>query len=176
MSRKQLEAILGDRAIADTEKLLAGNEGAIEFWSRFCSLSAPQLSAPQGFGTALREIRDAVIESLDRKAAAPLEVIPVSQRFLNASAVARALQAAAEEYNFATRSANATITAKKASLEGVSAEQSLRELRTLKATKARQGGECLRACTEYAEAVSSKERLEAKKSAAKKKLEEPQKL
>ena len=30
--RKQLEAILGDRAIADTEKLLAGNEGAIEFW------------------------------------------------------------------------------------------------------------------------------------------------
>ena len=170
--RKQLETLFGDRAIADTEKPIASNVGAVEFWSRFCSFSAPQLSAPQGFGTSLREIRDAAIESLDRKTAAPLEVIPASQRFLNAFAVVRALQAAVEEYNLAARSANATITAKQASLEGVSVEQSLRELRTLKAIKARQEEECSRACTEHAEAMEAKERLEGKKSTAKKQLEE----
>jgi wobble nucleotide-excising tRNase len=170
--RKQLETLLGERAIADTEKPLASNEAAIEFWSRFCALSAPQLSAPQGFGASLREIRDAAIETLDSKIAAPLEVIPVSQRFLNALAVLRALQSAAEEYNLAVRSANATITAKKASLEGVSAEQSLRELQTLKAIEARQEEQCSKACKEHAEGLKNKEHLEERKTAAKKKLEE----
>ena len=37
--RKQLEILFGDRAIADTEKPIASNEGAVEFWGRFCSLS-----------------------------------------------------------------------------------------------------------------------------------------
>lgn len=96
----------------------------------------------------------------------------MSQRFQNALAVVRALQSSAEEYNFAARSANATITAKKASLEGVSVEQSLRELQTLKAIKARQGEECSKACKEHAEGVKKKEYLEDKKSAAKEKLEE----
>ena len=54
----------------------------------------------------------------------------------------------------------------------MSVEQSLRELRTLKAIKARQEEECSRACAEHAVAVETKERLEGKKSAAKKKLEE----
>jgi wobble nucleotide-excising tRNase len=170
--RKQLEALIGDRVIADTEKPLASNEAAVEFWSRFCSLPAPHLSAPQGFGTSLREIRDAAIETLDRKTAAPLEGIPVSQRFLNALAVARALQSAADEYNLAALYSNATITAKKASLEGVSVEQSQRELRALKAIEARQGEECFKACTEHAEGMEEKERLEGRKSAAKEKLEE----
>jgi wobble nucleotide-excising tRNase len=170
--RKQLEALFGDRAIADAEKPLASNEAAVEFWSRFCSLSAPELSAPQGFGTSLREIRDAAIETLDRKIAAPLEVIPVSQPFLNALVAVQALQSAAEEYNLAVRSANETINAKKASLEGVSVEQFLGELRTLKAIKARQEEECSKACKEHTEGVRKKESLEEKKSAAKEKLKE----
>lgn len=170
--RKQLDLLLGDRAIADAEKPIASNEAAVEFWSRYCSLGVPLLSAPQGLSASLREIRDAAIEVLDRKAAAPLEVIPASQRFLNAFAVVQALRAAADEYNTAAGSANVIIIAKKASLEGVSAEQTLRDLQKLKATKTRQSEECSKACADHAEATNKKERLEEKKSAAKKKLEE----
>jgi wobble nucleotide-excising tRNase len=170
--RKQLDPLFGDRAIAETEKPIASNEAAVEFWSRYCNLSVPQLSAPQGFGASLREIRDAAIDVLDRKTAAPLEVFPVGQRFLNAFAVVQALRAAADEYNTATRAANLIITAKKASLEGVSVEQTLRDLQRLKAIKTRQGEDCSKACTDHAEEAKKKEHLERKKSAAKEKLKE----
>ena len=170
--RKQIDLLFGDRTIADAEKPIMSNEAAAEFWSRYCSLSVPQLSVPQGFGTSLSEIHDAAIEILDLKIAAPLEIFPAGQRFLNALAVGQALRAAADEYNIKVRSANVIITAKKASLVGVSVEQTLRDLQRLKAIKTRQGEDCSKACTDHAEEANNKELLEEKKSAAKVKLEE----
>jgi wobble nucleotide-excising tRNase len=169
--RKQVDLLFGDRAIADAEKPIVSNEAAAEFWSRYCILSVPQLSAPQGFGTALREIRDAAIEMLDLKIAAPLEIFPAGQRFLNALTVGQALGAATGEYNIKVRSANVTVAAKKASLEGVIVEQTLRDLQRLKAIKTRQSEVCSKTCADHAAETNKKELLEDKKLAAKEKLE-----
>jgi wobble nucleotide-excising tRNase len=169
--RDTYSVLLGDRAIADIEKILDGNVAATEFWGRYCTVVAPQLSAPQGVGRVLREWRDAAMSLCDRKAAAPLEVVPPDQRYLTAFAVVQALLASAIEYNAAVRVANATITAKKTSLESASVDQIQRELQKLKATKARHTPDCVKACDEHAAEVKKKETLEGKKTEARDKLD-----
>lgn len=134
--RNMLSTLFGERAITDIEKTIAGNEAAAEFWSRYCSVAAPQLS-PQGVASSLREVRETAIALCDRKAATPLEIVPIDQRYLNAFAVVKALLASAEEYNDAARAANVTIAAKKASLEGANVDQILRDMQRLRATKTR---------------------------------------
>jgi wobble nucleotide-excising tRNase len=169
--RTLLSTLFGDRAIADAEKPIASNDAAAEFWNRYCSVVAPQISSPQGFGASLREMRDAAIALIDRKAAAPLEAVLIDHRYLNAFNVIQALRASANDYNAGVRAANVVISAKKASLEGASAEQIQRDLQKLKATKARHGSEGSKACAAHDEEVKKKEALEGQKTAAREKLD-----
>jgi len=169
--RSILNTLFGDRAIGDFEKITAGNDAAVEFWGRFVSISAPQLSPAQSIGPALREMRDAAIELCDRKASAPLENIEANDRYLKAAFAMKALQASVAAYNAAVRTANEAVAAKKASLEGASADNIQRELQRLKAVKSRHSKECGAACTEHETAVKAKETLEGKKAAARTKLD-----
>ncbi len=169
--RNILSTLFGDRAIAEIEKTIVRNEAAAEFWSRYCSVAAPQLSSPQGVASCLREMREAAIALCDRKAATPLEIVPIDQRYLNAFAVVKALLVSAKEYNDVARAANVTIAAKKASLEGANVEQIQRDLQRLSATKTRHSSEVSKACNEHAAEVTNKEALEGKKTMAREKLD-----
>jgi wobble nucleotide-excising tRNase len=169
--RTQLNILFGDRAIADAEKPIASNDAAAEFWNRYCSVAPRQLSSPQGFGASLREMRDAAIVLLERKAAAPLEAVLVDHRYLNALDVIKALRASATEYNAAVTATNVVINAQKVSLEDASAEQIQRDLQKLKAAKARHSAEGSKACADHVEEANKKETLEGKKTTARDKLD-----
>jgi wobble nucleotide-excising tRNase len=157
--RNMLSTSFGDRAIADSERIIAGNEASIEFWSRYCDLCGPQLSSPQGLGCSLREMREAALLLCDLKAGTPLEVVLTDQRYLNAFAVVKALLTSATEYNIGVRSANLAIAGNKTSLEGASADQIQRDLLTLRTTKIRHSPECSKAVDEHMDEVTNKESL-----------------
>ncbi len=169
--RTTYATLLGDRAIAEIEKVLSGNEAAAEFWGRYCALVVPQISSPQGVGRTLREWRDAALALCDHKAAAPLETIKPDQRYLTSFAVTQALLASAGEYNTAVRAASVSVAAKKASLEGASLHEIRRELQRLQATKARHAVDCVKACDEHAAELKNKKTLEDRKEAAREKLD-----
>lgn len=109
--RTQVDAALGDRAIASVERTLDQNATAVEFWSGYADVAAP--TVPHEAADALRALREATLELLDRKAASPLEPVVADAAFTAAQAAVAGVEQAAGAYNLAVAAANAVIEAKK---------------------------------------------------------------
>ncbi len=169
--REQITTVFSDRAIGEAERILEGNIGGVEYWTRYCKIVAPVLSSPQGFARSLRELRDAALALLDKKAASPLEIVQIDQRFNNAANVVAALRASAAEYNEAIDKAQEVIADKKKSLASANLDQVQRELLRQQAIKSRHNSETVKACNEYAAALKEKEKFERQKEDARKELD-----
>jgi len=170
--REQIASGVSDRVIGESERILEGNIGGVEFWTRYCKIVSPVLSSPEGFARPLRELRDAALDLLDKKAAMPLECVQIDQRFSNAANVVAALRASAVEYNQAVTKAQAIIADKKKSLEGTSVAQVKNDLLRLQAIKARYTPETVKACNEHKAELINREQLEKQKEAARDKLDD----
>ena len=110
--RTSLDDALGERQIASLEKTAEQNVAAVEFWSRFCDITAPVL--PADAGQRLRTLRESAVALLNHKAAAPLEAIVPDSAFTDAMAQVALLTDAVTIYNEAIAAANTTIATQKA--------------------------------------------------------------
>ena len=166
--RTSLDDALGERQIASFERTVEQNVGGVEFWSRFCEIVAP---APlDGAGEGLRALRNAAASLLNRKAAAPLEAVPLDDAFTDAAAQLAMLAAAATTYNRAVNAANALIAAKKAATGTADIRNIEATLASFRLIKKRYEPEVKSACEEYQTAVSEKGKIEEQKTAVKDEL------
>ena len=167
--RTSLDDALGDRQIASFERTVEQNVAGVEFWSRFCEIVAP---VPlDGAGDRLRTLRNGAASLLNRKAAAPLEVVAPDDAFTDAAAQFAILTAAATTYNGAVAAANALIAARKAATGEADIRTIEATLARLRLTKKRYEPEVKTACEEYQAALDEKVKIEERKTAAKGKLD-----
>jgi wobble nucleotide-excising tRNase len=170
--RASVATTLGDRAIAEVERTFDANDAAAEFWTRYCEFARPQFSSEVRVGDALRALRQAALDLLEQKAAAPLEQIAPAQAYADALRATESARQAATAYNEAVQTVNAVITAKKASTGRVDASTVEAALRRLQATKARHQPVATAASQAHQDAIGTKEAKEAQKAAARSRLDE----
>ena len=167
--RTSLDDALGERQIASLEKTAEQNVAAVEFWSRFCDITAPVL--PADAGQRLRTLRESAVALLNYKASAPLEAIVPDSAFTDAMAQVALLTDAVTTYNEAIAAANTTIATQKAATGATDITTIEAALVTLRLTKKRHEPEVKTACEKYQAAVAEKGRIEEQKVAAKDKLD-----
>lgn len=170
--RASIAITLGDRAIAEVERTFDTNDAAAEFWTRYCELTKPQFSSEVRVGDALRALRQAALNLLDQKAAAPLEQMTPDQGYADALRTTESARQAATGYNESVQTANAVITAKKASTGTVDVGTAEAALRRLQATKARQQPAATSASQAHQDAIETKEAKETQKAAARSRLDQ----
>jgi wobble nucleotide-excising tRNase len=169
--RRQIDTDFGDRQIANFQTNALQNTAGVEYWSRFCEITAPVIDA-EGTAETLRRLRQTALALLDRKAATPLERIIVDAAFTDAHTNLTAIQQAAPIYNQAVGTANAVIAAKKASTQAADVAQVEGELSDLRTTKRRYEPDAIKACAEHAAALAEKKRIEERKAAVRVQLDE----
>ena len=167
--RTSLNDALGERQIASLEKTAEQNVAAVEFWSRFCDITAPVL--PDDAGQRLRTLRESTVALLNHKAAAPLEAIVPDSAFTDAMAQVALLTDAVTTYNEAIAAANTTIATQKAATGATDITTIEAALVSLRLTKKRHESEVKTACGKYQAAVAEKGRIEEQKAAAKDRLD-----
>ncbi len=167
--RTSLDDALGERQIASLERTADQNVAAVEFWARFCDITAPVL--PDDAVQRLRTLRESAVALLNHKAAAPLEAIVPDSAFTDAMAQVALLTDAVTTYNEAIAAANTTIDAQKAATGATDITTIEAALVRLRLTKKRHDSEVKTACEKYQAAVAEKGRIEEQKAAAKDKLD-----
>ena len=83
--RKQIVQQFGDGAIGHLNKHTERNNGAVEFWSRYCDFDSAPLSVPDEIPCAMRALGQAAVALLDRKDRVPLEPIQPDDVFNTAN-------------------------------------------------------------------------------------------
>ncbi len=168
--RQQIADTFGERVIAGVERIIDQNNAGVEFWSRYCTITPPVLAV--GVADALFILRNAAMPLIDRKAASPLERVPMDASFTGAHAAFRAVQTSVATYNQAVRAANTVIAQKKAATGTVDVRVVQRALTLLQATKKRHEPDARTACQEHETALTDKKALEDQKTEAKGRLDE----
>jgi wobble nucleotide-excising tRNase len=168
--RSSVDTALGDKQIAQFERTLDQNIAGVEFWMKFCEITAP--ASPDGAAEKLRTLRQAALGLLDRKAAAPLDQVAVDGAFTDAAAATTGVGEGVTAYNTAVTAANAIINAKKAATGAADIRVVEAALAALRLTKKRQEPEIKKACDEYRTAQAEKAKIEEEKETAKKKLDD----
>ena len=172
--RVTVEQHFGDRAAGQLTTQAATNTAALEFWRRYCTIAPDGLEMPAVLVPALSGLKSAVLDLLDRKAQAPLEVIDLRTDlgFLEHGAAFDLVRTAVAAMNTAIRAANATITAKKAATAGGDVNAAVTASNRLSAVKKRHEEVVADACTAYGKLEAEKAAIEAQKTAARTKLED----
>ena len=168
--RAAVETALGDKQIAQFERTMDQNGGGVEFWGKFCNITAPVLH--DGVGEELRALRQAALALLDRKAAKPLEAIKADDTFATAATACVATTKEVANYNLAVLAANGIIALKKAATAAADMAAVEIALATLRLTKKRHEPEVNKACGEYRKAQAEKAKIENEKATVKKKLDD----
>jgi wobble nucleotide-excising tRNase len=169
--RRQIEVVFGDREIATFQATSLQNAAGVEYWSRFCEITAPSIEANRS-GETLRTFRQTVLALLDRKAAAPLDKFVPDAPFVDACEHLADLQRTAESYNVVVGTANFVIAAKKAATRTADVTKVEGELSDLRTTKMRHEPDAIRACAEHAAALAEKKRIEARKASVRAQLDQ----
>jgi wobble nucleotide-excising tRNase len=169
--RTAIDNALGDMQIATKiEKVIDQNAAAIEFWSRFCDFPAP--APPEGVGDTLRTLRQAALLLLDRKTAAPLDVVVPDATFSIAMAATDTQTQDIMGYNKDVTDANSIIATKKAATETSNVQLVESALAQLRLRKTRYRQEVVEACDAYRTAQQEKMRIEEEKAVVRKRLDD----
>lgn len=169
--RSEIETDFGERAIAAVEKTQDQNANSVEYWSRYCQITKPEIPNVE-VGNTLRRVRDAALQLLNKKMSAPLESLQVDPALEDALAELKMIENATAPYNSSVDTANLAIQARKG-LAGTTALGTVEEeLSLLSATKRRHEEEVKKACEEYTLALEEKVKLENDKVAVRKTLDE----
>jgi wobble nucleotide-excising tRNase len=169
--RRQIDTAFSDREVANLQAKALQNTAGVEYWTRFSDIAAPAIEADKA-GEAFRALRQSALALLDRKAAAPLEVIAPDVVFTNAMARLIVMQQAVTDYNHAIGTANAIIAAKKTATQAADVARVEGELSDLRTTKKRHQPDAIQACTEHARALTEKKRIEERKAAIRVQLDQ----
>jgi wobble nucleotide-excising tRNase len=170
--RAHIDTIFGERAIAQIERSIQGNDAATEFWTRYCEIVRPLLPSDTPVGDLLRSLSQESRRLLTRKAEAPLDRVARDQPFNAASSAVTAIREAVDTYNVAVAAANTEIAEKKSASGSANQSEVEGSLRNLQAIKARHQTGTDAACRAHTTAIEEKTALEAQKEAARQKLDD----
>lgn len=119
----------------------------------------------------MRTFRQAALTLLDRKAGAPLDLLPVDTSFTTAHAALVAAQNNASTYNQAVKVANTAVAAKKTAAGAADTRTVESALTRLRATKKRHEPDAEAACQDYVAVLAAKKALEDQKAGIKEQLD-----
>lgn len=164
-----IERDFGDRAIGAIGTLIEANNGAAEFWGRYCTL--PTLAAPADMIPALSVLGTAALARLAKKIAAPQEAVGPDSAYVVALKQLETARASVNTYHEQVTEANAVITAKKAAVAGGDLKKEEAALVRLNAQKKRHSQSVAALCTEHQRLGREKAALDEQKTQVRTKLE-----
>jgi wobble nucleotide-excising tRNase len=162
---------MGEGALARLGTVAEQNNGALEFWQRYCAIEASAIALPTEAVEASRALGSAAIRLLDRKAAVPLEPITLDEDFTAVRATYFSAAAANEAANAAIRAANAAIADKKAATHAGDLTAAETELARLKAIQTRHRADVSALCAAHIKLSGEKDAIEARKEAIRNQLD-----
>src|SRR5262249_45484683 len=146
-TRGTIERDFSDRIIGALDTTIESNRGTFEFWSQYCKL--PDLSALDGVSQAIRELRSALLDRLQKKIAAPQEAAPGGPAHEKANCAFETARVTVARYNEAVRAANDVIAAKKAAVASGDVKAEEAKLVRLKAQKKRHEAAVSALCADF---------------------------
>ncbi|MEX2376331.1 MAG: AAA family ATPase [Dehalococcoidia bacterium] len=162
--RDRVASELGDRRIAERERIISENDAGLEFWSRYTVVTPPTLSGELEPDEILRTLRLTSLSLLDRKQASPLVALTPDQAFSDAQTAYSTLESQVARYNAAVVAANAVIESKKAATEAADLGTIEAALSRLRAKKKRWEADVQTMCAAYKAAQGEKTTIEGEKS------------
>jgi wobble nucleotide-excising tRNase len=170
--RERIDADFADREIALIDKGLDQNAAAVEFWTRYCTITPPTLAGSNGTVDALRVLRNTTVALLDRKAVAPLDRVAGDPRFTAAYAAFVLANNDVAAYNQAVRAANTAVGRRKAVTAATNVGGVESALTLLRAVKTRHEPSARAACQALQTAQAAKKAIEDRKTSLKERLDE----
>lgn len=168
-ARGAIERGFGDRASGAIETQIEANNGAVEFWTRYCKL--PKLTPPKELPSAVSALGAAALARLAKKIAAPQEAVSEDTAYTKELTQFETARTAVNSYNDAVNKANAEITAKKAAVAGGDVKKEEAALVRLNAQKKRHDKAVAALCTEHQRLTKAKATLDEQKAEVRAKLE-----
>lgn len=169
--RAQTEKVYGDERIQILQTALQANNSNLEVWSRYVRFAAPTLSF-DSVPESIRALRHAILNLLERKLVALLDVIPLSDDYSSALLAVSAFVSAGEAYNSAVEVANAAIDAFKASANSGRLQAAENELARLRLVKKRHEAAVVELCDRYAQRLVTKAGLDTEKQETRRMLDQ----
>ena len=145
--------------LAPVQKILGNNAVLVEFWKQFAPFTLPGGSLYDDAAGAVNNVRAIADELLQKKIAAPLDVIACPLEFDTALAIYNALSTTTADYNGEVEKINQRITQLKAQAQTVDPAKLKKELDGLKAVQKRHDAETVKAVENYIGANSAKSAL-----------------
>ena len=161
--RSRISEKFADAAIGRLSLRAQQNNGAIEFWSRYCTFDPVPLTVTDDIQDAIRALGRAATALLDRKGRAPLERIEWDDTFLAAAASYEIAHAKARQITDSIRAVNARITAKKEETGAADVQTAETELARRRAVKVRHGGLVAGLCARYVQLIEEKSAIDRRK-------------
>lgn len=165
--RADVEATLGEAALATIGQTIATNETSVQFWSPFIGIAVGGLDHETVTVPAVRQLREAVTHLLDLKKATPLASIAPDARFKLASETFDKAEQVVAAYNTVISSANVAVAEQKEKAKAANLALVESELASLSLVKLRRDQQLEPLCTEYLALTSGKDKLDKDKEAAK---------
>jgi wobble nucleotide-excising tRNase len=171
-AQKRIEQTFGDNALGKFDAFAAQHNGAVEFWSRYCTLDTAALTYPTSIVQILRNLCIAAQSLADKKATSPLEALTPDEAYTKAIADYESEKIKVEAFNQAIGQANVLIEAKKteASAGDIAAVQT--ELTRLRAIKVRHSSNVAQLCSDHARQSREKIVLENQKTLVRERLDQ----
>ncbi len=169
--RTKVSQARGEAAFARLDALAAQNNASAEFWGKSCTFDAAPLALPATLAPAAEGLLAAALALIDRKAAAPLEIVPVDAAFTDAQAAYDAAAVALEAANGAISTVNALIADKKAATGSADVGAAETELAHLQAIKTRHDAKVIPLCTAYSGHAAAKDDIDKRKEGVRARLD-----
>lgn len=159
---KAINAAIGDREIANLERILDLNNNNEDFWRQYCTFDSPVLDKKK-LADIVIGLRQAALSLLTRKAGLPLETLKPDKPFQEALDSFRVLCKEVETYNATANKANSTILGKKKEAAAGNIQVVEAELKRLRSQKIRHSPLVRDACDGLQRVQNEKTDLESQK-------------
>ncbi len=166
-----LEASLGDAALASLAQVVATNMAGIEFWKQHVAIEVNAPDHDTTVATPLRALRAAAEGLIKRKRSLPLEKVTPDAAFEDACSDQEAVVTTLGSYNESIIISNTAIEEKKREAQGADVPTVERALALLQLTKLRHDAEVKPLCEDYIKVSAEKVKLDTDKDEAKKALD-----
>lgn len=169
--RETLSQLFGEGAVGRLETLAEQNRSGSEFWGRYCVFEQTPLNIPCDISVTMRNLGQASLALLDRKAQTPLEALSPDSAFNEALTAYEAAQSRVRVVNAAIRTVNGLIAAKKTETGAADVRAAESALAGLNAIKKRHEVAVSEACAGWVRLMAEKEAIERQKADVRTRLE-----
>ena len=165
-------AAFSEKNIAMLQTTAIQNQANAEFWKKYTTIALLELNYDNAVKPVLESLTATIGPLLQQKAAAPLEVVAISEGARKATEALASLKTTVDSYNRAVDVANAAVEAVKKAVTAGNLPTLRKELAQLEAQKARHADELLTSCSEHISNQQEKTKVEEEKTTVKKQLDE----